>query len=80
MNFFKIVSLLLKPELWEFSNRSFSDELQMKDGSIRFYANEAIHFRDVQTGKIVYVPNVLAWLIIQPIAHRLRTKVKHNAK
>lgn len=76
MNFFNMAGLLLKPELWEFSNRAFSDELQMKDGSIRFYANESIHFRDMQTGKILYTPNVFAWFIIQILASRLKSKVK----
>lgn len=48
----------------------------MKDGSIRFYANESIHFRDMQTGEILYTPNVFAWFIIQILASRLKSKVK----
>lgn len=80
MNFFNIVGVLLKPELWEFSDRLFSDELQMKDGSIRFYADTAVHFRDIKTEQLLYSPSVFAWFIIQPLASRLKSKVEINAK
>lgn len=75
MSFFTILRLLLSHNLWEQTNGPFDDELQLKDGDLKFYSNEATRFRNKITGTVVYSPGVFAWLIIFPLSHRLKNKV-----
>lgn len=75
MTFFTILRLLLSHDLWEQTNGSFDDELQLKDGDLKFFSNEATRFRNKITGAVVYSPGFLAWLIIFPLSHRLKNKV-----
>lgn len=75
MTFFTILRLLLSHNLWEQTNGPFDDELQLKDGDLKFFSNEATHFQNKITGTVVYSPGVFAWLIIFPLSHRLKNKV-----
>ena len=67
MKLIDLVKLLLKPELWEKSGRSFEDELQLKNGDVRFYSNEAVIFRNKQDDEL-YVVGVFAWFLIFPLS------------
>ena len=74
MKLIDLVKLLLKPELWEKSGRSFEDELQLTNGDVRFYSNEAVIFRNKQDDEL-YVVWVFAWFLIFPLSQRLRRKL-----
>lgn len=80
MNCLHITKLLLQPELWEPTGRSFDDELRLKDRTLRFFSDQAVRFREEGGNRILYEVPFIAWLWILPLAKRLRRRVTPNAK
>jgi len=78
MNWIEATKLMLRPELWERPHKEytlFDDELQLIDGNLRFFSDEAVRFREKEGQRIVYEVPFFAWLFINPLARRLLRQV-----
>lgn len=80
MNLRTVLRLMLKPDLWmPAPDRLFPDELFLKDGDLRFFADESVCFRRRTSGEVVYEVPLLAWPLVNILAGWLKRRVMRKA-
>lgn len=71
-----LIELLKQPNLWEQRKDSlYKDALQLKDGSMRFYANESTCFRGPPLFSVIYDVPAKDQQLFKQLGHALRDAI-----
>ena len=75
MTHMQALRLLMQPDKWKRVDHVFDDELQTKDGEVRFYSDQSIIFRSPQTVKELLEVNGFLWPLFLFFGRRLNKMV-----